>query len=185
MKRNEDNLRDLQDNIKHSNIQIIGAPEEDKKKDHEKILEEIIVENFPKMVSLSVIFSFHAIFQVLQCAFLIFHVFSDFVIFQFVKWMSLIFHDFQFSCHIPCPTVDISKFSTFFSFPRHISRSKVCISPFSVIFIFLAIFQVLQCAFLIFHVFQRFRHFSIQVDVSHFPSFSVFLPYSMSYSGHF
>ena len=49
IKRNEDNLRDLQDNIKHSNIQIIGAPEEDKKKDHEKILEEIIVENFPKM----------------------------------------------------------------------------------------------------------------------------------------
>ena len=33
-----------------SNIQIIGVPEEeDKKKDHEKILEEIIVENFPKM----------------------------------------------------------------------------------------------------------------------------------------
>ena len=32
------------------NIRIIGVPkEEDKKKDHEKILEEIIVENFPKM----------------------------------------------------------------------------------------------------------------------------------------
>ena len=28
---------------------IIGVPEEDKKKDHGKILEEIIVENFPKM----------------------------------------------------------------------------------------------------------------------------------------
>ena len=39
-KRNEDNLRDLQDNIKHYNIWIIGVPEEeDKKKDHEKILE--------------------------------------------------------------------------------------------------------------------------------------------------
>ena len=49
IKRNEDNLRDLQDNMKHSNIRIIGVPEEDKKKDHEKILEEIIVENFPKM----------------------------------------------------------------------------------------------------------------------------------------
>ena len=49
MKRNEDNLRDLQDNIKRSNIRIIGVPEEkDKKKGHEKILEEIIVENFPK-----------------------------------------------------------------------------------------------------------------------------------------
>ena len=50
IKRNEDNLRDLQDNIKCHNIQIIGVPEEeDQKKDHEKILEEIIVENFPKM----------------------------------------------------------------------------------------------------------------------------------------
>ena len=50
IKRNEDNLRDLQDNIKRHNTQIIGvSEEEDKKKDHEKILEEIIVENFPKM----------------------------------------------------------------------------------------------------------------------------------------
>ena len=49
MKRNEDNLRDLWDNIKHPNIRIIGVPVKDKKKDHEKILEEIIVENFPKM----------------------------------------------------------------------------------------------------------------------------------------
>ena len=51
IKRNEDNLRDLQNNVKHPNIRIIGVPgEEDKKKDHEKILEEIIAENFPKMV---------------------------------------------------------------------------------------------------------------------------------------
>ena len=50
IKRNEDNLRDLQDNMKRSNIRIIGVPEEeDKKKDHQKIPEEIIVENFPKM----------------------------------------------------------------------------------------------------------------------------------------
>ena len=36
--------------MKCSNIRIIGVPEEeDKKKDHEKILEEIIVENFPEM----------------------------------------------------------------------------------------------------------------------------------------
>ena len=49
IKRNEDNLRDLWDNVKHPNIQIIGVPEEeeeDKKKGQEKILEEIIVENF-------------------------------------------------------------------------------------------------------------------------------------------
>ena len=50
IKSNEDNLRNLQDNIKCPNIRIIGVPEEeDKKKDHEKILEEIIGENFPKM----------------------------------------------------------------------------------------------------------------------------------------
>ena len=49
IKRNEDNLRDLQDSVKRPNIRIIGVPEEDKKTDHEKILEEIIVENFPKM----------------------------------------------------------------------------------------------------------------------------------------
>ena len=49
IKRHEDNLRDLWDNVKCPNIQIIGVPEgKDKKKEHEKILEEIIVENFPK-----------------------------------------------------------------------------------------------------------------------------------------
>ena len=35
--------------MKRSNIRITGVPEEDKKKIHEKILEEIIVENVPKM----------------------------------------------------------------------------------------------------------------------------------------
>ena len=36
--------------MKCPNIQIIGVPEEeDKKKGQEKILEEIIAENFPKM----------------------------------------------------------------------------------------------------------------------------------------
>ena len=50
MKRTEDNLRDLWDNIKHTSIQIIGvSEEEEKKKGYEKIFEEIIVENFPNM----------------------------------------------------------------------------------------------------------------------------------------
>ncbi|SFW06090.1 Uncharacterised protein [Chlamydia abortus] len=63
--------------------------------------------------------------------------------------MFLIFHDFQFSCHIPRPTVDISKFSTFFSFP--------------------AIFHVLKCVFLIFHDFQFSRHITgPSVCISHF-----------------
>ena len=50
MKRTGDSLRDLWDNIKHTNIQTIGVPEEEEeKKWYEKIFEEIIVENFPKM----------------------------------------------------------------------------------------------------------------------------------------
>ena len=49
MKRTEDSLRDLWNNIKHTNIWLIGVPEEEKKKGYEKIFEEIIVENFPNM----------------------------------------------------------------------------------------------------------------------------------------
>ena len=50
IKRNEDNFRDLWENVKCPNIWIIGVPEEeDKKKGLEKILEEVIVENFPKV----------------------------------------------------------------------------------------------------------------------------------------
>ena len=50
MKRTEDSLRDFWDKIKTTNIRIIGVPEqEEKKKVYEKIFEEIIVENFPKI----------------------------------------------------------------------------------------------------------------------------------------
>ena len=55
IKSNEDNLRDLWDNVKPLNIWIVGVPEEeDKNKGPEKILEFLIVfqqivENFPKM----------------------------------------------------------------------------------------------------------------------------------------
>ena len=50
MKRTEDSLRDLWDNIKHTNIWVTGVPEEEeKKKGYEKNFEEIIVENFPNM----------------------------------------------------------------------------------------------------------------------------------------
>ena len=50
MKRNEDSLRDLWDNIKHNNIHITGVQEGEKReKGPEKIFEEIIVDNFPIM----------------------------------------------------------------------------------------------------------------------------------------
>ena len=50
IKRNEDSLRDIWDNIKHTNIQIIRVPEEEEReKGPEKIFEEIIVEQFPNM----------------------------------------------------------------------------------------------------------------------------------------
>ena len=48
MKRTEGSHRDVWDNIKYTNIQITGVPEEEEKKNgYEKIFEEIRVENFP------------------------------------------------------------------------------------------------------------------------------------------
>ena len=50
LKRNEDSLRKFWDNVKGTNIRIIGVPEgTDKKKGTEKISEEIRAENFPNM----------------------------------------------------------------------------------------------------------------------------------------
>ena len=50
IKRNEDSLRDLWDNVKHTNIRIVGVPEGEKReKGPEKTFEEIIVENFLNM----------------------------------------------------------------------------------------------------------------------------------------
>ena len=49
MKRTEDSLRDLWANIRCTNIWIIGVSEEGRKKGHENVFEEIIVENFPNM----------------------------------------------------------------------------------------------------------------------------------------
>ena len=46
-KRSEDGLRDLWDNIKGTNISLIGVPErEEREKESEKIFEELIAENF-------------------------------------------------------------------------------------------------------------------------------------------
>ena len=49
-KRTEDSLRDLWENIKRTNINITGVPEEEeRKKGYKKIFEESIVENLPNM----------------------------------------------------------------------------------------------------------------------------------------
>ena len=50
MKTNEESLRELWDNVKHTNIRIIGVPEgEEREKGTEKIFQEIIAQNFPHM----------------------------------------------------------------------------------------------------------------------------------------
>ena len=49
MKRIEDSVRDIWDNIKRTKIRIIGSQKEEKNKGTEKVFEGIIVENFPNM----------------------------------------------------------------------------------------------------------------------------------------
>ena len=46
MKRNEDSLRELWDNVKHTNIHIIGVPKGEERKDLRKYL-RVIAEKFP------------------------------------------------------------------------------------------------------------------------------------------
>ena len=48
--KNEERLRNLQDNFKHPNIQIIEVPErEDKQQEIENLFEQIIKENCPSL----------------------------------------------------------------------------------------------------------------------------------------
>ena len=49
MKKTEESLIDLWDNIKYTKILITGVPGEEIEKGPEKIFEEIITENFPNM----------------------------------------------------------------------------------------------------------------------------------------
>ena len=49
-KKNEERLRNLQDNFKHSNIQIIGVPEGEKQQQEiENLFEKIMKDNFPNL----------------------------------------------------------------------------------------------------------------------------------------
>ena len=50
LKRNEESLRELCNNVKHTNIHNIGVPEgEEREKGPEKISEEITAESIPNM----------------------------------------------------------------------------------------------------------------------------------------
>jgi len=134
------------------------------------------------LFSFSVNFNFLAIFQVVQCAFLIFLFFQWFR--HFFKSSSICF---SFSMIISILAIFHVLQWTFLNFP-----------PFSV---FLAILHVLKCVFLIFRDFQVslyswsysvhlsfFMFFNISRHISlpnecysHFPWFSLLSPYSMFY----
>ena len=50
IKKSEENLTNLWDNLKHSNIQIIGVPEgEEQQQEVENLLDQIMKENFPHL----------------------------------------------------------------------------------------------------------------------------------------
>ena len=49
IQKNKERLRNIQDNFKHSNIQIIGVPEEEEEQEIENLFEQIMKENFPNL----------------------------------------------------------------------------------------------------------------------------------------
>ena len=50
IQKNEERLRNFQDNFKHSNIRIIGVPEGQKEEQEiENLFEKIMNENFPNL----------------------------------------------------------------------------------------------------------------------------------------
>ena len=50
IQKNEQRLRNLWDNFKHSNIQVIGVPEgEEEEQEIENLFEKIMKENFPNL----------------------------------------------------------------------------------------------------------------------------------------
>ena len=50
IQKNEERLRKLWDNFKHSNIRIIGVPEgEEQEQEVENLFEQIMKENFPNL----------------------------------------------------------------------------------------------------------------------------------------
>ena len=50
IQKNEERLRNLWDNLEHSNIWTIGVPEGEQQQEIENLFEEIMRENFPNLV---------------------------------------------------------------------------------------------------------------------------------------
>ena len=50
IQKNEERLRKLWDNFKHSNIRIVGVPEGEQEQEVENLFEQIMKENFPNLV---------------------------------------------------------------------------------------------------------------------------------------
>jgi hypothetical protein len=124
------------------------------------------------------IFGFLPIFHVLQWIFLNFPPFSVFLaIFHVLKCLFLIFRDFQFSRHIPVPTVCISHFSLLAVISSFFNWSSGCFS-FSMIFSFLAIFHVLQWTFL------NYPTFSFFLALLHVLKYVVFIFRDLQFSRH-
>ena len=129
--------------------------------------------------SVSSCVSFLAIFQFLQSVCIILHVFQCFspysrsysVSVSFSNFFSflatilvieivfLILHVLTVSRHITCPIVFVSHFARFQCISPYFMSYHVSFS-FSTFFSFVAIFQVLECAIFIFHVFQCFLPYS-------------------------
>ena len=51
LKKNEEGLRELQDNMKQNNIHIIGIPEGEEEQGIENIFEKVMTENIPNVMT--------------------------------------------------------------------------------------------------------------------------------------
>ena len=120
---------------------------------------------------------FLALFHVIQYSFLIFHIFQCFLPYSrsssvcvsyFSRFSSFLHYSKSYSVHF--------SFSMFCSVSCPIPDPKVSISHFPPFSVFLAIFQVIQCLCLIFHIFHFFRHTpGPTMCINPFSHFSVFL----------
>ena len=51
LRKNEEGLREMQDNMKHNNTRIMGIPEgEEEEQEIENLLEKVMMENFPNLM---------------------------------------------------------------------------------------------------------------------------------------